>query len=387
MKSSEVVHLCIITSSYPLNPEDSRAAAGLFVQDFALAVHELGHEVTVLTPDKRPGQKVSAPGISVEWFPWLGGAKTLSSMKPWQPLDAASMASLFPAGIWALERLHRERPIDRVLAMWAVPSGLLASWLKHRAGVPYDTWCLGSDIWTYGKLPGLRRAVAAVLRDSDRVFADGLKLGRDAAALGGVEVDFLASSRRLPRPEVMPEEREGFAFVGRYAEVKGVDVLLRAMRRYLDAGGTQSLTLHGGGPEEATLRSLIDELRLGEHVTLGGFADEARVVELFSSARCVVIPSRMESLPVVLSDAAQLGAPVIVTEVGDMGELVSRHGAGRVVDAEDEAGLAEAMLEMERGDSADFEAGVASLAAELSIETSARSLAGQWSAKNKERAQ
>ena len=37
----------------------------------------------------------------------------------------------------------------------------------------------------------------------------------------------------------------------------------------------------------------------------------------------LVIPSRIESIPVVLSDALKSGRPVVVTAVGDMGELVN----------------------------------------------------------------
>ena len=30
---------------------------------------------------------------------------------------------------------------------------MLATGLKRRRGVPVTTWCLGSDIWTLGRIP------------------------------------------------------------------------------------------------------------------------------------------------------------------------------------------------------------------------------------------
>src|SRR5262245_14079044 len=100
--------LWIITSSFPLNPGDARAAAGLFVKDFAVALAEAGHDVTVITPDKRPGEKVDPPGVRVNWFPWRGGRKTLSSMKPYHPGDALAMLSLYRNGRRALESLYEQ---------------------------------------------------------------------------------------------------------------------------------------------------------------------------------------------------------------------------------------------------------------------------------------
>ena len=67
----------ILTSSFPANPQDARAAAGLFVADFAVALAEAGHEVSVVTPDKQPGEKRDPPGVEVDWF--AGAASTSRS--------------------------------------------------------------------------------------------------------------------------------------------------------------------------------------------------------------------------------------------------------------------------------------------------------------------
>ena len=79
IKNKTGKNICIITSSFPLNKSDARAAAGLFVKDFAVAMSRLNHTVTVVTPDKIPGTKENIPGISVHWFPWKGGNKILSA--------------------------------------------------------------------------------------------------------------------------------------------------------------------------------------------------------------------------------------------------------------------------------------------------------------------
>lgn len=74
---------------------------------------------------------------------------------------------------------------NAVLALGAVPAGIWASYLRSRTGVQGSIWCLGADIWTYGRLPILRYAVRGVLRYGKLIFADGKELVREAEALSG----------------------------------------------------------------------------------------------------------------------------------------------------------------------------------------------------------
>jgi glycosyltransferase involved in cell wall biosynthesis len=374
------MHICIITSSFPANKQDARAAAGLFVKDFCLALVNLGHRVTVVTPEKTPKEKENIPGIEVHWYPWLGGGKTLSTMKPYLPHDALAMLSLFRRGRRALDALVAKDRFDHVMAMWAVPAGYLAMGLKKRHGIPFTTWCLGSDIWTYGTYPILRKVVAKVLNASDYIFADGLKLGEDAQKLSGRACPFLPTSRGLKRNLIKPLDlNDGFRFlfIGRYAQVKGVDVLLEAMARFRAAGHAGHLYMFGGGPLDDEVRSRAEEPDLRDCVTVGGYADDETFISYMNACDCFLIPSRMESIPVVLSDAAQMGKPVIVSDVGDMGLLLRETPAGLVVPAEDSDALCGAMAKMAATDTAVFAPHVAALAGRFDVAETAKEWAGR----------
>jgi glycosyltransferase involved in cell wall biosynthesis len=342
--------LCIITSSFPLSRNDARAAAGLFVRDFSMALAEMGHDVTVVTPDKIPGKKEDVPGVTVHWFPWMGGKKVLAAMKPHRPSDALSMVSLVRSGARFLDRLVSQEPFDHVLAMWAVPAGYLAKGLKKRHGIPFTTWVLGSDIWVYARYPLFKNMIRRILIDSDYLFADGIALAEDVTRLSGRSCPFMASSRRLDRSLIRALDlaRSGFRFlfIGRYAEVKGVDILLEAMSEYIQQGSRGHLYMFGGGPLDQVVRERASRQDLRDHVTVVGFANEQTVVSYLDACDCLVIPSRMESIPVILSDAIQMGKPVIVSDVGDMGKLLRRHPAGLVVPPEDSRALAKAMQDI-----------------------------------------
>jgi glycosyltransferase involved in cell wall biosynthesis len=372
------MRIWVLSSSFPSSPQDARAAAGLFVSDFAVALAEAGHEVTVVTPDKPSEGKQDPPGVRVHWFAWRGGRKTLSSMKPHHPGDALAMISLFRRGARALDGLYREAAPDHVLAMWAAPSGILATGLKRRRGVPVTTWCLGSDVWTLGRVPILRGAVRRVLQASDLVLADGVQLAEAAEALGGRPVEFMASSRRLNRALARPLDRGGsgvrFLFIGRYAPVKGVDVLLEAMAEFARSDPSGHLHVFGGGPLDAQIRERAARPDLRGRVTIGGYADEEVAVSQLAASDCVLIPSRMESIPVIFSDALQMGRPLIASDVGDMGTLLRRHPAGLVVPPDDSSALCAAMLQMATRDRDRYTPHIQQLAAQFDV----AKVAAEW---------
>jgi glycosyltransferase involved in cell wall biosynthesis len=62
-----------------------------------------------------------------------------------------------------------------------------------------------------------------------------------------------------------------------------------------------------------------------------------------SACDCLVVASRNESIPIVFSEALQASLPMLVTDVGDLGELARRHGLAAPVPPADAVALAAAM--------------------------------------------
>lgn len=127
-------------------------------------------------------------------------------------------------------------------------------------------------------------------------------------------------------------------FVGELRQLKGVDVLLRALaavRRSRDV----TLTIVGEGADRAALTALGAELGLADAARFVG-AKPAR--EAFTLGRCMVVPSRKESLPYVVLEAAAAGMPLIATDVGGIGEIVQGSDTGLIA-SDDVDGLAAAI--------------------------------------------
>jgi glycosyltransferase involved in cell wall biosynthesis len=112
-----------------------------------------------------------------------------------------------------------------------------------------------------------------------------------------------------------------FLFVGELRHLKGVDVLLRALAAIGQERPVRA-TIVGDGPDRGEFEVLAAELGLlGEEprVVFTGALPAARV---FARARCIVVPSRAESLPFIVLEAAAAELPVIATNVGGIPEIV-----------------------------------------------------------------
>ncbi len=369
------MNICLITSSFPANQNDSMASAGLFVRDFTLALAGLDQKVTVLVPEKNITPKEEIPGVEITWFPWVGKKKALGYLRPYQPMDLVSIFSLIRQGKKALFSLHKKKRFDQVFAMWAVPAGYLAKKLKKRYQIPYTTWCLGSDIWVYGKYPLIKSMIKSVMDQSDFLFADGYELCREVSLLSSRNCAFLPSCRSIkPPPKEKTEESNKdfhFLFVGRYAKAKGIDTLLEAMVLYVKKGGKGQLNIYGGGPLEKDVQLHAKNEDIKKQVNIHGYAPAEIYVSALADCDAVIVPSRIESIPIVLSDIMQMKKPVIVTDTGDMGTLLRKYPAGLVVPPENPEALCNAMQEMEGSSLQKYYSGIKELSNLFNIEQSA----------------
>lgn len=329
-----------MTSSYPANPSD---ASGPFFADLARELQALGHAVIVFAPD-RSGTEKMTEGIEVHWIPWRSTGKALVQTNPLSPVDLWRVYGLIRAFEAELNRVLAREPFDAILAMWVVPAGFLARRAAGKAGVPYAVWALGSDINRFGRYPGLRAMIKQVLRGARWCFADGMDLAERVSVLGGVDCEFLPTARSLP-PAREPLRLAGevrFLYIGRLEPVKGIDVLVAAMR-LIPAEAGASLYIRGDGGLRRALDAEIAAAGLEDRIFFVPPGPPELLTSYLEASHCLVIPSRSESIPVVLSEAVHAGTPVLVTDVGDMGRLARMFDLMAPVPPGDSKALAQAM--------------------------------------------
>jgi glycosyltransferase involved in cell wall biosynthesis len=128
-------------------------------------------------------------------------------------------------------------------------------------------------------------------------------------------------------------------FVGEYRAIKGVDVLIEAIDLLHRKGRRVSATIVGYGPDEDALRSSATARGLENDIR---FLPAMPARQAFSLGRLMVVPSRSESLPYIVLEAAGAGLPVVATKVGGIPEILGPD-SGRLVPPNDAPALAAAI--------------------------------------------
>jgi glycosyltransferase involved in cell wall biosynthesis len=194
-------------------------------------------------------------------------------------------------------------------------------------------------------LPGLWAAVSApVAARLEAAF--GLPAGRVQVVPNGVPLPpgIDAGRRAALRAELragldLPPEGLVALFLGRLEPVKGAELLPYLAQAFARRGGA-ALLAAGTGPLEARLQAALPGGRSALRL-LGQQADPGR---LLLAADALVLPSRLEGFPLVFLEAAGRRCPVVASPAAleCLGDTAGDHAA--LAEAEDVAGLAEALM-------------------------------------------
>jgi len=149
-------------------------------------------------------------------------------------------------------------------------------------------------------------------------------------------------------------------FVGRIEQIKGIDVLLRALGllflRRPDLRSDVCLLVVGGAldpqddaPETEKiheLRRLVHEHRMEANVNFVGSLDQDRLALYYAAADVCAVPSLTESFGLVALEAMACGTPVVGTRVGGLQTLIEHGESGLLVPAGDDEALAAAIEQL-----------------------------------------
>jgi glycosyltransferase involved in cell wall biosynthesis len=379
------MNILLLTSTFPSDKHDTNHH--LFQIDFIDMLSKADHSVTVLTHARNEIHEKIREDMDIVWFPWRRVPGRLAEIDFFRAGNILAMLSLIYNGVKHVKKIIEQKRIDLVICLWVIPSGLYIYFnsLLRLIKVPYFLWALGSDINKYQQNLLIRWLLRKIIQRSARIFADGFELCNTINAISGRDCEFLPTFRRINRDMGLdvdnkfistpsfplvgnpPEEglrtsrsdkcgndpyglhskcdRVSFLYVGRHAKVKGIDILIQAVislekrkppREYC-------VIIVGEGELTSQMMSMVKENNLDNRVKFEGKISDAHLIELYSQTDCVVIPSRSESIPLVLSEALQFNKPMIVTNVGDMGLLGKRYRVARVVEKENAEAFANAM--------------------------------------------
>ena len=342
--------LAYLTGEYP-------RASDTFIQREVAALRALGHEVLTCSirttghehlvgPEQREEHartfKVldacKGPRLLTAHLRWLKSpARYVRALKlAWATAPKGVKGRLYTliyfaeAGVLADELASQGvQHVHNHIAKASCTVAMLASALS---GIPYSFTIHGPDIffephhWRIDEKAARARFVACIsdfCRSQLMCFAGQSHWNRFHVVHCGVQPD---GGREL-------------LFVGRLAAVKGLPVLLEALR---NLSGDWHLTVIGDGPDRAAL----EVQARGLPVDFVGYKSQADVAGALSRTDVFVLPSFAEGVPVVLMEAMASSVPVIATQIAGIPELVDHQRHGLLVPPGDEEALRDALEQL-----------------------------------------
>jgi len=248
--------------------------------------------------------------------------------------------------------LLREDGAERVVFGAAAPLGLLANALRAAGAHRILALTHGHEVW-WSRVPGARQTLR--------------RIGRDVDALGVISAYTSASIERALAPVdraklvVLPPPVDLEVFspataspartvvaASRFVRQKGLDRLLDAWPRVAAAVPDSRLLIVGDGPQASTLRRRgagMVGVEIRPPVGHDAMPDLLRAASVFvSPVRTRLGGLYAEGLGLVACEAAACGLPVVVGNSGGAPETVVDRVTGSVLDPDDPAALAAALV-------------------------------------------
>ena len=254
-------------------------------------------------------------------------------------------------------RIVREYQIERALAFFSIPGGVVARWVNWRLGTPYAVSLRGGDVpgtepnlrFFYALLTGLRRNV---LRHARYICApsEALKKSSETADRFSVRVIPNGVDTGYFRPGTTPGPSSlTLLYVGRlHAPQKKVTVLLLILRAIRDRYGIPAeARIIGDGPERRTLEKLARHHGLDNAVSFDGWLPREAVAAAYQSAAFLIHLSTYEGMSNVVLEALASGLPVVASRIPANAELIDSGKNGLLVDVnEDPTRIADTIVSL-----------------------------------------
>ena len=134
---------------------------------------------------------------------------------------------------------------------------------------------------------------------------------------------------RFAQPETPNRQPWQLLYVGQLIPVKGVDLLLDAVRQLRSRHDVRLHLSYQGGSEEQALRALATDLRIDDTVSFLGRTPQDQLSDVLHSSHIVVLPSLdrgVEALPSVLTESLLTGRYAVATNVGGVSDQLAEFG-------------------------------------------------------------
>ncbi len=239
----------------------------------------------------------------------------------------------------------------------------IAALLNRMFGTPYWVACHSIEIWW-----GTTRARHAALKRADLILPVSRYTAEIVRQMSGIEnsrvkvlYNAIPESLRQALTANRSERRQSrrgplllsVCTLVRGNEFKGIDTVIEALPRILEAAPDLQYVVVGEGEIRCRLESFAVKAGVAANVTFAGEIPDSELVELYRTCDVFVLPSRGQELRGAIGgegfgrvyvEAALAGKPVIVSSCGGGPEAVQDGKTGLCVDPTSVDDVADAII-------------------------------------------
>ncbi len=348
------MRVLFLTSVYPRRHDDSEVP---WMRESVRRLVQAGVEVEILAPSWKglPSHKID--GVTVHRFRYSSaateilthdeGAATKTRTKPWLQLLAVPYIISGFRSCWKLCAPGR---FDAIHCHWPFPHGLIAQAGRIRAKLPVVLNFHGAELLLMRRKKWIRPILRWLLGQAQAVLCNSSFTRGRIHDVREVAVELSPYGTTLPEgetkasPERAPDEPFEILFVGRHIERKGIEHLIDAMA-FLE-GERFRLTIVGHGDRTPALMERAGATGDGRIRFTGKLSTED-LAAAYARASVFVLPAVVDSkgdtegLGVVLIEAAEMGLPLVGSDVGGIPDVVVHGESGLLAPPGDPRALAE----------------------------------------------
>lgn len=333
---------------------------GRHVHHLATALAEAGHEVVVLSrrptntdPSTHPTTDEIAEGVRVvaaaqdphefdfasdmmAWTLAMGHAMVRAGLAirdrrggPWRPEVVHAHDWLVAHPAIALAEIY---DVPLVSTIHATEAGRHSGWVSGRTSRQVHA----VESWLVRESDSLITCSQSMSDEITELFGPGLAETR--VIRNGIDVASWPFAERAPRTG--PAQ---LLYLGRLEYEKGIHDAIAALPRIRRTHPGTTLTVAGEGTQVGWLVEQSRKHKVRRAVSFVGHLDHEALVRILHAADVAVLPSHYEPFGIVALEAAATGVPLVVSDVGGLGEAVIHGKTGISYPPRDVAALAAAV--------------------------------------------
>jgi len=320
----------------------------------ASLLQEEGYQISVVTPKIYRGSPYfeEQDGIKVYRFPFFARDKLLIEHKQ---IPYLRMILYYLTGFFLTIYAMFKNKCNVIHAHWAIPTGLIGTWVGSLLSKPLIVTIHGSDLRMALERPGfLRKIFVFVCHHATHLNCVSNGQKKEMEQLGilsekisiipmGVEDAFLEKGRNRKKegdqkPITILSNRN-------LLPIYNVSLLIRAIPIVLKEEPETKFLIAGDGAEKKYLESEVKNLNINSSVRFLGRVPHEEMPDLLSQADIYVSTSLYDGTSVSLLEAMASGAFPVVTDIPANREWITTGQNGFLVPVDEEKCLADRIID------------------------------------------